>query len=174
MIDYAAIKAAVTVRDAAIRYGITVGRDGMALCPFHGEKTPSMKIYPGDRGFYCFGCGAGGDVIKFTAMLFDLSSKEAAEKLDEDFGLGLAGKPFNAAAALLREAEERLRREDEARRKELVRILCAKRFCLWIHRFDPRGHNPADMDFLDYVIDNFDDFSTKELIDIARRIPRVN
>ena len=172
--DYAAIKAAIPVREAAIRYGLTVGRDGMALCPFHGEKTPSMKIYPGDRGFYCFGCGAGGDVIKFTAMLFDLSSKQAAEKLDEDFGLGLAGKPFNAAAALLREAEERRKREDEAIRAELMRQLLAKRRCLWTHRFDPRGRNQTDMQELDYVIDHFEEHKTSEVRDVARRIPCIN
>lgn len=172
--DYAAIKAAVTVRDAAIRYGLTVGRDGMALCPFHGEKTPSMKIYPGDRGFYCFGCGAGGDVIEFTAMLFDLSRKQAAVQLDKDFGLGLAGNPFNASAALLREAKERRKREDEAIRAELMRQLLAKRRCLWTHRFDPRGRNQADMQELDYVIDHYEEYRTSEVRDIARRIPRIN
>lgn len=172
MIDYAAIKAAVPMREAAERYGLAVGRGGMALCPFHGEKTPSLKLYP--DGFYCFGCGTGGDVVKFTALLFNLTNKQAAEKLDADFGLGITGKPYNAAAELWREAEQRRRREDEERRKELMRQLLAKRRCLWTHRFDPRGHNQADMDFLDYVIDNYNDFPTKEVNDIARRIPRVS
>lgn len=174
MIDYTAIKSAVPVREAAIRYGLDVGRDGMALCPFHGEKTPSLKIYPGDRGFYCFGCGAGGDVVKFTAMLFNLTNREAAEKLDADFGLGLSGKPFNAAAALWREAEERRRREDEAVRAELMRQILAKRYCLWTHRFDPRGRNQIDMQELDYVIDHFNEIPTSEVREYARRIPRVS
>ena len=56
----------------------------MACCPFHDDKNPSMKV---DQRFHCFGCGEDGDVIDFTAKLFDLSSKEAAEKLAQDFGL---------------------------------------------------------------------------------------
>ena len=171
--DYSAIKSAVSVGDAAARYGVSVGRDGMALCPFHGEKTPSMKIYPGTRGYFCFGCGAGGDVIDFVARLFSLSPREAAEKLDSDFGLGLSGKPYNAAAALLREAEERRKREDEAVRAELMLQLLAKRRCLWNHSNDPRGKNQIDLQYLDYVIDNYEDFPTKEVREIARRIPGV-
>ena len=57
----------------------------MACCPFHDDKNPSMKL--NEEYFYCFGCGATGDVIDFTAKLFDLSPKEAAEKLAQDFGL---------------------------------------------------------------------------------------
>ena len=65
-------------------YGIAVGRGGMACCPFHDDRHPSMKV---DTRFHCFGCGADGDVIDFTARLYDLSPKEAAEKLAQDFGL---------------------------------------------------------------------------------------
>ena len=78
------VKQSVTVREAAERYGIEVRRNGMACCPFHDDKNPSMKV---DQRFHCFGCGADGDVIDFTAKLFDLSPKEAAEKLAQDFGL---------------------------------------------------------------------------------------
>ena len=56
----------------------------MACCPFHDDKNPSMKV---DQRFHCFGCGADGDVIDFTAKLFDLSPKEAAKKLAQEFGL---------------------------------------------------------------------------------------
>ena len=56
----------------------------MACCPFHDDKNPSMKV---DLRFHCFGCGEDGDVIDFTEKLFDLSPKEAAEKLAQDFGL---------------------------------------------------------------------------------------
>ena len=79
------VKQSVTVREAAERYGIEVKRGGMACCPFHDDKNPSMKL--NEEYFYCFGCGATGDVIDFTAKLFDLSPKEAAEKLAQDFGL---------------------------------------------------------------------------------------
>lgn len=57
---FEAVKQSVTTRQAAEHYGIHVGRNGMACCPFHHDKTPSMKL---DRRYHCFGCGADGDVI---------------------------------------------------------------------------------------------------------------
>ena len=81
---FEAVKQSVSTREAAEFYGIKVSRTGMACCPFHDDKNPSMKV---DERFHCFGCGADGDVIDFTAKLFDLSPKEAAEKLAQDFGL---------------------------------------------------------------------------------------
>ena len=81
---FEAVKQSVSTREAAAFYGIKVKRNGMVCCPFHDDKNPSMKV---DQRFHCFGCGADGDVIDFTAKLFDLSPKEAAEKLAQDFGL---------------------------------------------------------------------------------------
>ena len=79
------VKQSVPVKEAAERYGIEVGRNSMACCPFHDDKNPSMKL--NEEYFYCFGCGATGDVIDLTARLYNLSPKEAAEKLAQDFGL---------------------------------------------------------------------------------------
>ena len=82
---FEAVKQSITVREAAQMYGIEVNRSGMACCPFHDDKNPSMKL--NEEYFYCFGCGATGDVIDFTARFYNLSPKEAAEKLAQDFGL---------------------------------------------------------------------------------------
>ena len=81
---FEAVKLSVSTREVAEFYGIKVSRTGMACCPFHDDKNPSMKV---DQRFHCFGCGEDGDVIDFTAKLFNLSPKEAAEKLAQDFGL---------------------------------------------------------------------------------------
>ena len=81
---FEAVKQAVTTRQAAECYGIRVNRNGMAVCPFHRDKNPSMKV---DRRFHCFGCQADGDVIDFTAHLYNLKPKEAAEKLVRDFSV---------------------------------------------------------------------------------------
>ena len=81
---YQRIKQTVTTRQAAERYGLSVNRGGMARCPFHEDHNPSMKV---DDRFYCFGCHASGDVIDFTARLFGISLKDAAEKLAGDFGI---------------------------------------------------------------------------------------
>ena len=81
---FEAVKQSVSTREAAEFYGIKVSRTGMACCPFHDDKNPSMKV---DQRFHCFGCGADGDVIDLTARLYNLAPKEAAEKLAQDFGL---------------------------------------------------------------------------------------
>lgn len=79
---FEAVKQTVTTRQAAENYGIHVNRAGKANCPFHNDRTPSMKV---DKRFHCFGCGADGDVIDFTAQLYGLDVKSAAEKLAADF-----------------------------------------------------------------------------------------
>ena len=78
------VKQTVTTRQAAERYGLSVNQSGMTRCPFHEDHNPSMKV---DDRFYCFCCGASGDVIDFTARLFGISPKDAAEKLAEDFDI---------------------------------------------------------------------------------------
>ena len=79
------VKAAVTPRMAAERYGLPVRQGNMICCPFHDDRTPSMKL--NEDYFYCFGCGATGDVIDLAARLFDLSKYEAVQKLAADFGI---------------------------------------------------------------------------------------
>ena len=84
------VKAAVTLRQAAEHYGLTVSRNGMTCCPFHEDRHPSMKL--NEDYFYCFGCGASGDVIDFTARLFGICLKDAATKLAADFGISAETK----------------------------------------------------------------------------------
>ena len=81
---FEAVKQNVTTRQAAERYGIRIRRNGMAVCPFHNDKNPSMKL---DRRFHCFGCQADGDAVDFVSRLFGLPSKEAAMKIADDFGI---------------------------------------------------------------------------------------
>lgn len=78
------VKAAVTARQAAEMYGLKVGRNSLACCPFHHDKTPSMMV---DDRYYCFGCGVTGDAVDLTAQLLDLSPKDAALRLAADFGI---------------------------------------------------------------------------------------
>ena len=82
---FEAVKAAVPVREAAEKYGLEVNYGGMVRCPFHEDRTPSMKLY--EDHFYCFGCGKHGDVISLVAELFAIPPYEAACKLADDFGL---------------------------------------------------------------------------------------
>lgn len=80
-----AVREAVPVPLAAERYGLQANRAGMVCCPFHDDHTPSMKL--NEDYFYCFGCGAGGDVVSLIARLFDLRPYVAASKLAVDFGV---------------------------------------------------------------------------------------
>ena len=82
---FESVKAAATVRQAAEHYGLKIGQGNMVCCPFHADRTPSMKL--NEDYFYCFGCGATGDVIDLAARLFDLSKYEAVQKLAADFGI---------------------------------------------------------------------------------------
>ena len=82
---FEAVKANVSIPDAADFYGLRVSRSRMTCCLFHPDRHPSMKLY--DDHFYCFGCHKHGDVITLTARLFDLSPFRAAEKLAADFSI---------------------------------------------------------------------------------------
>ena len=89
------VKYGVSCREAAERYGVEVNHYGMALCPFHNDRHPSL--YVADDHYHCFACGAHGDVIDFVGKLFHLSLYDAAQKLAVDFRL-TPGKPPSAAA----------------------------------------------------------------------------
>lgn len=82
---YQQIKQAVPVREAAERYGLPVSKSGMARCPFHEDKHPSMKV--NKDYFYCFGCHKSGDVTELTARLLNMRSSEAAKRIAADFHL---------------------------------------------------------------------------------------
>ena len=79
MTIYEIIKAAISVKQAAKHYGLNVNRNGMACCPFHNDRHPSLKL--NEDYFFCFGCGAKGDVIDLVARLFGLTNLQAAQQL---------------------------------------------------------------------------------------------
>ena len=82
---FESVKAAATVRQAAEHYGLKIGQGNMVCCPFHADRTPSMKL--NEDYFYSFGCGTSGDVTDLVAKLFNLSCYDAAKKLAYDFGI---------------------------------------------------------------------------------------
>ena len=102
------VKAAVPLRDAAKHYGLTVSRNGMTCCSFHEDRHPSLKL--NEDYFFCFGCGASGDVIDFTARLFGLSPKNATEKLAADFGVSEDARQVSVRQNPFRLEELRCRR----------------------------------------------------------------
>ena len=162
------VKQSVTAREAAELYGIAVGRGGMACCPFHDDRHPSMKV---DTRFHCFGCGADGDVIDFTARLYDLSSKEAAEKLAQDFGLAYDSKAPIRRNYARQKSEAQVRKE---KREHGWRILTNYYHLLrkWEADYSPRtpDEDPhprfleaiQKKEYMGYLLDTFLDSSTAE------------
>ena len=162
------VKQSVTAREAAELYGIAVGRGGMACCPFHDDRHPSMKV---DTRFHCFGCGADGDVIDFTARLYDLSPKGAAEKLAQDFGLSYDSKAPIRRSYVRQKTEAQVRKE---KREHGWRVLTDYYHLLrkWEADYSPKT---ADEDphprfleavqkkeYMGYLLDTFLDSSTEE------------
>lgn len=106
-------KADVTLRQAAEHYGLRIPPSGMICCPFHEDRHPSLKLN-GDY-FFCFGCGAAGDVIDFTARLLGLSCYEAAQKLASDFGISAEPGQVTTGASKSKPPQWHQSRLDELR-----------------------------------------------------------
>jgi hypothetical protein len=108
------IKDRLTMREVLLHYGYEPNRANFICCPFHNEKTPSMKIYKQD--YHCFGCNQHGDVISFVQQLFGLSFPDALKKIDLDFKLNLYG---NHSLQELRQSHYRQKQvQAEKERKE--------------------------------------------------------
>ena len=162
------VKQSVTAREAAEMYGIAVGRGGMACCPFHDDRHPSMKL--NEDYFYCFGCGATGDVIDFTARLYDLSPKEAAEKLALDFGLAYDSQAPPRRRYVRQKTEAQKLKE---KREHGWRVLADYYHLLrkWETDYSPKtpDENPhprfmeaiQKKDYMGYLLDTFLDSSTE-------------
>ena len=163
------VKQSVTVREAAELYGIEVNRGGMACCPFHDDRHPSLKL--NEDYFYCFGCGATGDVTDFTARLYDLSPKEAAEKLAQDFGLSYDSKAPLRRSYVRQKSEAQVRKE---KREHGWRVLTDYYHLLrkWEADYSPKtpDEDPhprfleavQKKDYMGYLLDTFLDSSTEE------------
>ena len=161
------VKQSVTAREAAEHYGIAVGRGGMACCPFHDDRYPSMKV---DTRFHCFGCGADGDVIDFTARLYDLPPREAAEKLALDFGLAYGSQAPPRRRYVRQKTEAQKLKE---KREHGWRVLTDYYHLLrkWETDYSPKtpDENPhprfmeaiQKKDYMGYLLDTFLDSSTE-------------
>lgn len=142
------IKSAITVPQAAKVYGMEPDRRSMVCCPFHSDNTPSMKL--NETYYYCFGCGATGDVIDLTAKLFSLNPRQAAEKLVHDFGLDPDKPPANAIALPL--PKHGLTDEQRADVAYCLRVLTDYLYLLhdWRERYKPTSpEEPQDERFVE-------------------------
>lgn len=131
------IKTQYNMSDILARYGLKTDRHGFIVCPFHGEKTASCKIYP--ESFYCFGCGAGGDVIDFVQKMENLRFGEALAAL----GGPLSFTQRREIAAVKRKKRLEKKNRDEAERA----YRAAWDRWIWLDKLlsANRPSNPADV-----------------------------
>lgn len=111
------IKERVTTLEMMERVGVQVDRRGMAVCPFHGDSDASLKVYRDPRrGWHCYGCHAGGDVIDFAMRWYGLGFKDAIARINAEFALGLPiGETMTGEQRRVMRAEiERARQERQA------------------------------------------------------------
>lgn len=126
------VKAALTAVEVGKAIGLNPNRAGFCQCPLHGEKTGSLKLYPGRRGWYCYGCHKGGSVIDLVMEYYGLPLKGALEFLNDEFSLGLS---IDGRLTREQEAEARrraARREETQRRRkeaEKARSEAFERYC---------------------------------------------
>ena len=110
------IRNLITMREFCDRYMIHVEKDKI-LCPFHNDSSPSCYIYPGNKGFYCFSCGTGGDVLNFAKQWYGLGTREAMQRLNSEFALNLPLDEY-ADRDKIRDAEKKRQEEREQKAKK--------------------------------------------------------
>ena len=114
------VKRQLNIRQVVEFYGFKVNRANQFICPFHNDHKPSASIK--NDYFNCFVCGAGGDLITFTAKLFGLRNYDACKKLVSDFYLSVETEP-QTQADMLRADRERVKRQQELKRQQEIEHL---------------------------------------------------
>ena len=148
------IKERLSTKDVFSYYGIPVNSRGFCKCPFHNEKTASMKVYDGTRGYNCFGCGANGDSITFVQEYFALPFGDAIKKLNTDFALGLSidGKTNTRQRRAMAQKCFALKKEREKREneKQAIEQRYWRAYDEW-QKWDSikRDHFPKDINDID-------------------------
>ena len=121
------VKQRLNIRQVVEHYGYKVNRANQFICPFHNDHKPSASIK--NDYFNCFVCGAGGDLITFTAKLHGLSNINACKKLDQDFHLGLSQQPMSHIDRL-KSDRERVKRQSELKRQREEEELIYRTGCV--------------------------------------------
>lgn len=104
------VKEQVTMAEVLQHFDLQMNRRGNILCPFHTDHNPSCKIY--EKSFYCWACGAGGDVINFAARYLHVSNLTAAKYLAVLFGV-MTDEPETLRQQIAREKRAQQRREEK-------------------------------------------------------------
>ena len=115
------VKQQLNIRQVVEFYGFNVNRAGQFICPFHNDHKPSASIKK--DYFNCFVCGAGGDLITFTAKLHGINNYDACKKLVSDFGLNISTEPQTQVDKLKADRERAKRQAELKRQKEIENLI---------------------------------------------------
>ena len=115
--DISLVKQSVSMKDIAGMYGYEVTRSGFAKCCFHNDDKPSMKIYPRDKGYYCFACHANGDIIKFVREHDNLEFEPAVRLIADHFGIAISDGKTKLTASDIRRIDEAKAKREAAEKK---------------------------------------------------------
>ena len=166
---YDQLKSDITPRCVTERYGPPIHRGDMICCPFHDDKTPSMKLY--DDHFYCFGCQKSGDVIDLAAQFFGLTNHEAAKRLAMDFGIRSYTSSTKINSKIPYEQTRQFREDEQECYLALLGYL--KLLELWEQKYQPTPGSEPDPRFteacqmksyVEYLCDIFITGSTAERV----------
>lgn len=155
------IKSKVSTAQIADFYGFHLNAAGFINCPFHnGDNTPSLKIYKGNKGWHCFGCGAGSSVIDFVEKMENVSVVEACKRIDDYFDLGLFEHKITRIERTKRQIKRKIAdRENIIRSKDLLSaendyynaldkvILCEK----IINQNEPKNIEDMNQEYIEAV-----------------------
>ena len=140
------------------------GTKGMALCPFHGEKTASMSFTDVENLFHCFGCKMGGDIYKYVQEIHNLEFQDAVELVSEKYGFKLTYtetsqtndfKNFQQKINLIDEHFKKMMDSEKSKK--------AKEY-LTSRKFNEQDLKKYDISFIDSNIEDFQKFCDKNKI----------
>lgn len=128
------VRESVRLADVLALYHLQPNRAGFLHCPFHsGDRSPSLKIYPDQNTWHCFGCGKSGTVIDFVMEMERCSFVDALKKLDADFHLGLSDSKESYRNYRKRLSERRRRDNEQKERNNAIKTKIAHRRALWLN-----------------------------------------
>ena len=178
------VKQQLNIRQVIEHYGIKVNRANFFVCPFHNDHKPSASIK--NDYFNCFVCGAGGDLITFTAKLHGLSNIDACKKLVSDFGLNIETEPQTQADRLKADRERAKRQAELKRQKEIENLIqhtglvLASYHCyLWqglqLYPYDHKRHIRAlqELTQAQYYLDCYDENPREYSIALRKQVDKI-
>ena len=178
------VKQQLNIRQVVEHYGYKVNRANQFICPFHNDHKPSASIK--NDYFNCFVCGAGGDLITFTAKLHGLSNINACKKLDQDFHLGLSQQPMSHIDRLKAD-REKVKRETQLKRQREEEELIHRTGCvladyhryLWqgkqLYPYDHKRHIRAlqELTQAQYYLDCYDENPREYSIEFRKQVDKI-